>query len=467
MIAGDYNTNVPIRIKYNPNDDYHEYYFPTDAYFSDLHGNWSDGFYPKVLPDIYVGRLICSDTMDIINWSRKILLYEQNPGNGDYSYLLKAFSIQSDQLQIAQEAQSVKTNFPSFFANHVIWGEIPSASAIYDTNGYSGSTLGPTKGADVINEMKNHYGLFGWFCHGGSGPGAYNCNPGSSGISTMTNGINNSPSWALCAEDAYDYCSPNRIQESGNGLDNLTNANYPSILYSNSCDVTPFDITSNYGNYGARNCGEAFTVLPQTGGIAFLGNTRYGLVNSSYLMHKKFGTLIYTDDFHSHIGVAECLSRYDQSNINLYYSHNLVGCPEIQMWTATPQKFTGATVSKNGNVLTVGTGGIDSCLICVMSACDHGSSYYQVLPVSSGNVFHNVPESYYVTVTKHNYIPYMYASDYYIQNETYTGTHTINAHNVWAGSNVTDDKASGPVTIQSGANVTIDANGETIINGSF
>jgi len=366
LIAGDYNTNVPVKFKNYANTN-----FPTDAYFSDLHANWSNNN-PKVIPDIYVGRLICSDTTDIINWSRKVLLYEQNPGNGDCSYLLKAFSIQSDQLQIGQEAEKVKTNFPGFSANYVIWNETPSASATYDTNGYSGLTPGTTKGADVINEMNNRYGLFGWFCHGGTGGK-------SSGIATMTSGLNNKPYWKLDAEDANGF---HDVQpESNNGLDNLTNHDYPSILYSNSCTVTPFDITSNIGNSGARNCGEVFTILPQTGGVAFLGNTRYGLVGLLYLMHKQFGTLIYTDDFHSHIGVAECISRYNQSYVDLYYSHNLIGCPEIQMWTATPQRFTSATVSKNGNV--------------------------------------------------------------------------------------TDDKASGPVTIQSGANVIIDADGETTINGSF
>ncbi|MEI6752966.1 MAG: hypothetical protein WCK78_07340 [Paludibacter sp.] len=61
----------------------------------------------------------------------------------------------------------------------------------------------------------------------------------------------------------------------------------------------------------------------------------------------------------------------------------------------------------------------------------------------------------------------MYSSDYYMQNESYTGTQTIHATNVTAGANVTTSKPSGPVTIQSGANITIDADGDTIINDTF
>ena len=465
LIAGDYNTNVPIRIKYDPNDPQGYYYFPTDAYFCDLSNNWADGYYPKSLPDIYVGRLICSNTTDINNWTRKVLLYEQNPGNGDYSYLLKSFSIEADQLQDGSEAEGVSYHFPTYFPKN--WGENPSSYATYDSNGYSGSILGTTKGADVINEMKNHYGLFGWFCHGGSGRGMYQCSPGGSNISTMTSETNGSPSWALCAEDANEYCSPYRVHETGNGLDNLNNANYPSILYSNSCDVTPFDITSNNNNGGARNCGEAFTVFTQTGGVAFLGNTKYGLVWSSSEINKKFGDLIYSNDYCSHIGVADFLSKQSNYNLELYYSHNLIGCPETQMWTASPTKFSSATVTKNGSTVTVSTGSVNNCIICVMSSSDNGSSYFQVDTLTSGKTFNNVPSPYYVTITKHNYIPYMYSSDSYIQNETFIGIQTINANNVTAGSNVTTSKPTGPVIIQSGANVTINADGTTILNNSF
>ena len=464
LIAGDNNTNIPIRYSYTVFQDNKT--MPTDSYFSDLHGNWNNND-PLSMPDIYVGRLICSNSVDIQNWSKKVLLYEQNPGNGDYGYLLKSFSIQADQLQDYNEANNVALYFPSI--TPTIWGENPTSSSIYDTNGYSNSILGVTKGADVINEMNNHYGMFGWFCHGGTGGGWYQCNPGGSNIATMTGGTNNDtyPSWALCAEDAVDYCAGNRIAENGNGLDNLSNENYPSLLYSVSCDVTPFNHTKNYNNNGSMNCGEAFTILPQTGGIAFLGNTSYGWVYSSSQMYKKFATLVNYNDFHSHLGVSECLSRYQYGMLDISYSHNLIGCPETQMWTNLPQKFESASITKTGSTVTVNTGGITDCKICLMSANDNGASYYSVDPTSSETVFDNVPEGYYVTISKYNYIPYMYSSDYYIQNETLIGTQIINATNVTAGSNITTSKPSGPVIIQSGANITIDADENTIINDTF
>ena len=150
----------------------------------------------------------------------------------------------------------------------------------------------------------------------------------------------------------------------------------------------------------------------------------------------------------------------------LQLTHNLVGCPETPMWTAAPTTFSSATVSQNGTILTVNAG-TTGAKICVTSAADGGQSYYQVIENVLSNTFTNVPTSFRVVITKTNYIPYIYESDYYIQNETYTGIQTINANNVIVGSNVTTSKPTGPITILSGANITIDADGSTIINDSF
>ena len=449
LIAGDYNTTVPVKTDFS-------YGIPTDSYFSDLTGNWFNNS-PLNAPAIFVGRLICSNTSDVQNWANKVLKYEQNPGNGDYSYLLKAFSVQADEMQQQNQAGVVANCLPNF--THTIWGELPAYNSQYDNNGYCGTIMGTPKGADIVSELNNHhYGLFSWFCHGGTGGQ-------NSGIGVMSSGIHGHPYWKLDAQDAYTYYD---VQpESNNGLDNLNNTNYPSILYSLSCVVVPYDKTSNVGNSGAMNCGEAFTKLPQTGGIAFIGNTRDGYVADSYKIYNSFATLINSDDYHSHLGVSECISKYNYGDHYLAYSHNLIGCPETEIWTATPVTFNSASVSENGSSLIVSTGGVSNCKICVMSASDNGSSFYQVVENSLGSTFNNVPTPYYVTLTKHNYIPYMYSSDCYIQNKTYTAVTIINAARIWAGTNVTTSIPTGPVIIQSGANVTINADRDTNLMAGF
>jgi hypothetical protein len=461
LIAGDYNTNVPIKIF-----NYYGEAVPTDSYFSDLHGNWSNNA-PLVIPDIFVGRLICANITDIQNWSKKVLLYEQNPGNGDPEYLAKAFSVQADEMQDGNQATDVFSYFKDIygtpnFTTHTVFGETTSSSSLYNNDGLilpGGTVMGTNKGADVVNELNsNHYGLISWYCHGGTGGQ-------NSGIVTMSSGAQGFPQWKLDAQDAFTYHTAQ--PEINNGLDNLNNSNYPCLLYSISCHVTPYDKTSNNGNNGAMNSGEAFTKLPQTGGVAFLGNTVNGWVYDSYKIYRLFATLINSDDYHSHLGVSESISKYSYGYTYLAYSHNLIGCPETQMWTAVPTKFSNATVVRNGSSVTVNTGNISNCKICVISANDNGNSYFEVYDNVSSYTFSNVPVPYHVTITKHNYIPHIYSSDYYMQNETYSGTQTINATNVNAGSSVTTIKPIGPVIIQSGAYITINADGNTIINDTF
>ena len=60
----------------------------TDMYFSELHGNWNvdhDGYYgdldsvcddPRKQADIFVGRLLCTNSTEITSWTTKLLQYE-------------------------------------------------------------------------------------------------------------------------------------------------------------------------------------------------------------------------------------------------------------------------------------------------------------------------------------------------------------------------------------------------------
>lgn len=81
---------------------------------------------------------------------RKLIRYERNPGNGDYSYLQKAFYHQCDELQGIHEADSVSSNFSPIFPQYTIFEEKPS----YNTEN-------PTfpSGSEVITEMNERYGF--------------------------------------------------------------------------------------------------------------------------------------------------------------------------------------------------------------------------------------------------------------------------------------------------------------------
>ena len=104
------------------------------------------------------------------------------------------------------------------------------------------------------------------------------------------------------------------------------------------------------------------------------------------------------------------------------------------------------------------------CDIIVCSALDDGASYFELAEeISSAHVFYSVVRPYYVTLKKHNYIPYI--SDTYIQNKTITSDAYISGENIYMGSSVTPWEPSGEVLINDDANITIDATNNVIFSG--
>lgn len=117
LLGGDYNY-VPIRYGCGSNNiwtlwDTDDYKIPADLYFCDFNGDWDvDGADPDLEirygevsdddpdygPEIFIGRLLCSSTEDIERWTDKLILYEQNPGKGDYVYLTTSFMVSADEM---------------------------------------------------------------------------------------------------------------------------------------------------------------------------------------------------------------------------------------------------------------------------------------------------------------------------------------------------------------------------------
>ena len=57
--------------------------------------------------------------------------------------------------------------------------------------------------------------------------------------------------------------------------------------------------------------------------------------------------------------------------------------------------------------------------------------------------------------------------DIYVQNENYALVRKLVGNNVYIGSDVTNTKPQGDVTVKSGAELSIDAKSKTIINNGF
>lgn len=330
FFGGNY-TNLPFRYGTGTHDTY--YYgddpiaakVPTDQYFVELDSNWNqdnDIYYGEdnhtmdYNPELFVGRLLCENSKDIENNTDKLLRYERNPGNGDFGYLKKAFYCQSDHTQQEHEAQNLVTTCNDIFTTNTILEELPRPGA-----------WNPTfpSGTQVIDSMNaQHYGYLNWLGHGH--PLAICTKSDSLRISNAVYGITS------IQVDSIPYIR----RESGNGLDNLNNKDYPAIVYAISCTITPFDIYMPVYQ-GYPNIGQSFTMGKDYGGPALIGNTRIGLVYSSHNLQKVFNSKM------KYYSLGEALSYAKKDNYaNRHFmalTTNLIGCPELHMWTNIPNYF--------------------------------------------------------------------------------------------------------------------------------
>jgi hypothetical protein len=393
-LLGGTSSVVPIRYGWGTTGStYSHYKIPTDLYFSDFDGDsrYGEPYHDDVKygAEISVGRLLCTSGSQVQNWSNKLLLYEQNPGNGNTTYLKKALYTQADDMQEDDQATDIASRFGSIFTTDEIIEE--EYDDVPDYNSPESPQF-PT-GAEVISEMNSGYGFISWFNHGSPDNVAVAAKRknecGSNDKKKITNYDSNTSSYCL-------------FPESGNGLDNLSNSTKPFVLYSLACETTPFDIWK--GISPTSNLGAQITNQSGKGGPIFLGNTRKGFVSSSWYIQQEFTNILASGTYR--LGMAEALSK--ASNIDHYacLSHNLIGCPETEMWTDTPSEFTTAYAAICGNDVVVNTGGVTNTNVCVMSANDAGASYWQFNNSSTTEkTFYNVPEPFVVTITKHNYLP--------------------------------------------------------------
>jgi tetratricopeptide (TPR) repeat protein len=445
LLAGD-ETIVPVRhgAGYNNCDwgPLSEYRIPADLYYADFNGDWEvdgDELYgeptndsPDYNPEIFVGRLPCANSSDVANWTERVLAYETDPGRGDYSYLTRSFWVEGDSIDHHPSATS--PHYPSTLV-HTIWDQNP-----------------PHKGSEVVSEMSSHYGILNWYCHGNE-----------SGFR-----VKQRPNGHVWAEDDRCLIPNNCSDEPGDGLDNMTNANYYSVAYSICCDVAAFE----WPHYQGRRCvGEAYVCrFPRNCGPALLANTRYGLDGPSQALHMCFADLLTlgaqdpeSGESYFHLGVSELVSKLNYNNHYLRYSHNLFGCPETQVWVSTPSQFTSVSITDGGSYVTVNAGAA-GCDITASSG-NNGSSYWLTAHNVSTYTFSTSIRPLYITITRQGYIPYT----------ALTGGTFTTAESWFGNLNVLGNitvTSSGSLTVLPGCTVRfspskfLTANGRVVASGS-
>ncbi|MCD6161657.1 MAG: T9SS type A sorting domain-containing protein [candidate division Zixibacteria bacterium] len=296
----------------------------TDMYYMDLTGNWDsdgDGVYgeynhddPDIYPEVYVGRVPASNPEEAEIWVEKALIYEQNPGGGDYSYLTKCLFIAADQMVDLDEHVVLASLMPDNF-------EVDATRCIEEP---SGGAEEPTQatGETIIDIMNEDWGFISNLNHGDF---CY--------YSTKTRGYNHAPRSLIWGDIFWDA-------DNSSWLFELEETDKFTIHYSISCMTAAYDWDKEVffpGPYLTPNTYmEAYLFRPDRGGVAYLGNTRWGWVTSSYLLETKFLEYIFADTARN-LAVAEALTKiYYPTKRDIGYGHTLFGDPEMVMWSKQP-----------------------------------------------------------------------------------------------------------------------------------
>lgn len=404
LLGGDEDV-VPIRYAYPTNTTS----IPSntnqqicDLYFSDVDGEWdldNDGVWgepqhdsPDIYPDLFVGRVPASDAAEASVFVDKLLTYEKNPGDGTFDYLARTLWISSDQMRdwdggAGQQALLSPYVPSSFFQDLTSLIEWPTGDAE--------NPVSPD-GETCIGQMNQGWGIIGVLAHGKSS--------GFVAKSNLTNG--NPKSWVLAYPGDAD----------GHGhMTNLGNQQRYGIMYSISCSQSAIDV-DKYPYLGGEPCvAEFYPLAPQKGGVAFLGNTRWGWVSVSYRLFQNFLENLFDPGLGHHLGVAEALSRCAYPGYrDIDYGHNLFGDPEMPVWTQTPSELIvihpeQITLGKRDIILSVwyqgnGLEGADVCLTLRGQTMFSGQTDGEG-KISCSLELEDVGEMS-VVVTKSDFIPY-------------------------------------------------------------
>ncbi|MCX6666431.1 MAG: DUF2341 domain-containing protein, partial [Euryarchaeota archaeon] len=369
LLGGDIDT-VPVRLKYYSlflSGANEEIYAPADTYYADYDGDF--------LCEVNVGRASVTapgtGVGQIQNFINKIFTYEQNPPLTNYAKTAAMFGFNLDAgtlmetCKIAIDTAYIPADWTMSNVYDSMTGDHETAVKLY-----------VNAGQHLIN-------------HGD------HCNEYEIGVGVINHWLTLTPG----------------------EVDGFSNGNKQSIMYSMGCYPAAFDVS---------NCiAEHFVRDNNGGGIAFVGNSRYGIyvpgVYTTYSCRydREFFEAIFEEERYI-LGEAFSDSKDESPHNDDYYrcifdELNLLGDPQLPIWTNNPVSIVvthPATLPTGPSSYTVHvtSGGSPVYLadVCLWKGTDiyltgttnsAGDCTFNPSPTSGGSM--------YVTVTKHNYLPYM------------------------------------------------------------
>ena len=365
---------------------------PSDLYYSDLNGNWdangnhvwgeiSDNV--DMYADVYVGRASVYNSSMAQNFVNKVLTYEKTPPTTYLKKMLLPTGILWNSYEERPMQNAIANMTPAGWFN----------AKLYERDNNLSRTA-------MIDSMNKGYGMGHWVGHGNE-VGIY-YNGGSTAF--------------LTSSDA----------------DGLTNGDKEGIAISIACFCGAWD------EVPGGDCFSEHLVNRVGGGlIADMFNSRYGwgAYVGGYVPgpSERLDTTFYANIFENnvyHIGNAHGLAKdtwvpyADQGNEYEYtrwclYENNLLGDPELPLWTNAPQVMSvthNSTIPIGTNSFTVTVKESDNitpipgALVCLMGKTDtglYGTGITNSSGVANITVTASVPNDImWVTVTAENHYPY-------------------------------------------------------------
>lgn len=244
----------------------------------------------------------------------------------------------------------------------------------------------------------------------------------------------------------------------------LNNQLWNPVVFSIACQTAHM-----YNN--DETLAEAF-VKTTYGASAFLGACEDVDNDMDNHFDKLLFKTIYDNNIY-HIGndLISVINNHNEVENSDKYYYLWLGEPSLELWTDSPQQFTNLTVTDNGSSLTINTG-VSGSEICV-SSTNSGSTYYSVIHNTSSYTFNTAVRPLYITVTKHNYIPYtaitggtISTDEYWMGNLKILGSLVLsNGKTLKIGNG--SPQVQGSFTIQQGAQLFFRKGSSLIVNGSL
>lgn len=407
---------------------------PSDLYYSDLNSNWSLGDTVDRGAELFVGRILAKSNNQINNYCEKLLKYELNPGNGDTSYLRRAFFYRGRDFEhqgwyVNSRMRATRTCLSSIYPNQT-----------YIVDSMSNISFWP-KGKDIIDTLNsNPVGLIIPFNHGGHnlirvyGPDSFGNNSYICSLDSITTNEN----------------------EDKDGIDCLNNKDCPMIFYAPSCNTVPFDDTSG------MNFGESFTTGKDYGGPAYIGYTRD--VNSVIICDILlcFSMHLANGEFHLNKAYSLSKSQLNSEYYNECVIHAYLGDPSIELWTDIPQEYSNISITRTENSITVSGLDVDSTIVAY---CDNNYHAGYRLTSSTSLTLNSVSPNSTIMLFKHNHLPYI--APLALQNINIKNSQYVIASDVTAGFSVENGRLPGNVVVKSGAEYEIEATGTVTLKHGF